>query len=309
MNKEGTDKRKVHLVLGSGGARGIAHIGVIEELEQQGYEIIEVIGCSMGAVVGGIYAAGHLPEYKEWLMSLSKKDVFDLLDFTFTKQGFVKGEKLFSKHLEVTGLQNIEEFNIPFTAVATDMKHNEEVHFTSGELYKALRASVSIPGVFVPVVDGNRILVDGGVLNPLPVNLVKKQEDAMVVAVDVNGKIIPDVDEVSASTSDPEDKQEEEDRLKKWFDDLIPDALHEYREKLENEKNNRPSFSLFELMDSTFSFTQDRLTDLMIQMYKPDHLITIPRNTCDTFDFHEAEMVIDQGRKFYHSSMDSKEEA
>jgi len=142
--------KKVHLVLGSGGARGIAHIAVIEELQKAGYEIIEVIGCSMGAVVGGIYAAGHLPEYKKWLLGLSKKDVFDLLDFTFAKQGFVKGEKLFAKHVEVTGEEKIEDFPIPFTAVATDMRQHKEVHFNKGDLYKALRASVSIPGFFVP---------------------------------------------------------------------------------------------------------------------------------------------------------------
>ncbi|HBQ61358.1 MAG TPA: esterase, partial [Balneolaceae bacterium] len=159
-------KKKVHLVLGSGGARGIAHIAVIEELEKAGYEIVEVIGCSMGAVVGGIYAAGHLPEYKEWILGLNRKGVFDLLDFTFAKQGFVKGEKLFAKHIEVTGNENIEDFDIPFTAVATDMRHHKEVHFKKGDLYKALRASVSIPGFFVPVVEDGKVLVDGGVLNP-----------------------------------------------------------------------------------------------------------------------------------------------
>jgi|TARA_R100000388_G_scaffold94454_1_gene81690 NTE family protein len=288
-------KPKVHLVLGSGGARGIAHIAVIEELEKQGYEIVEVIGCSMGAVVGGIYAAGHLEEYKTWLTSLSRRDVFDLLDFTFTKQGFVKGEKLFAKHLEVVGKQNIEDFPIPFTAVATDMKHNEEVHFKSGDLYKALRASVSIPGFFVPVVDHGRVLVDGGVLNPLPINLVDKEEDEIIVAVNLNGRYDPKYD-----------KKPEPDRIdemKKWFHDLLPESMKDNR-KVEVDPEE-DSFSLIELMDSTFSFTQDRLTRLMIEVYKPDYLIEIPRNSSGIFDFDQAKKILEVGRKSYHEVIDS----
>lgn len=288
-------KNKVHLVLGSGGARGIAHIAIIEELEKQGYEIIEVIGCSMGAVVGGIYAAGQLPEYKKWLTSLSRRDVFELLDFTFTKQGFVKGEKLFAKHLEVTGKFNIEEFKIPFTAVATDMKHNEEVHFKSGDLYKALRASVSIPGFFVPVVDSGRVLVDGGVLNPLPINLVNKREDAIIVAVNLNGRYNPKYD-----------KKPEPDRIdemKKWFENLLPDSIKDKRKQKPEVDPEEDSFSLIELMDSTFSFTQDRLTELMIDVYKPDKLIEIPRNASGIFDFDRAKQILEAGRESYNEVM------
>jgi NTE family protein len=291
-------KPKVHLVLGSGGARGIAHIAVIEELEKQGYEIVEVIGCSMGAVVGGIYAAGHLEEYKNWLTSLSRRDVFDLLDFTFTKQGFVKGEKLFAKHLEVVGKQNIENFSIPFTAVATDMKHNEEVHFKSGDLYKALRASVSIPGFFVPVVDQGRVLVDGGVLNPLPVNMVDKKENEIIVAVNLNGRY--------NSNYDKKPEPDRIDEMKKWFHDLLPDSMKDKNKPSKKEEEPKTeSFSLIELMDSTFSFTQDRLTDLMIDVYKPDRLIEIPRNSSGIFDFDQAKKILEVGRESYHKVMDS----
>lgn len=293
-------KKKVHLVLGSGGARGIAHIAVIEELEKEGYEIIEVIGCSMGAVVGGIYSAGQLDEYKSWLTSLSRRDVFDLLDFTFTRQGFVKGEKLFAKHLEVAGKQKIEDFKIPFTAVATDMKHNEEVHFTSGDLYKALRASVSIPGFFVPVVDNGRVLVDGGVLNPLPVNLVNKKEDAIIVAVNLNGHSLPKFDK-----KDPDKKND----VQQWFENLLPDAMKEKIKRRERpEKEEEESYSLIELMDSSFSFTQDRLTELMVEVYKPDELIEIPRNSCGMFDFDHAGEILKVGRDSYHATMNRKQE-
>lgn len=290
-------KKKVHLVLGSGGARGIAHIAVIEELEKEGYEIIEVIGCSMGAVVGGIYAAGHLSEYKKWLISLSRREVFDLLDFTFTKQGFVKGEKLFAKHLEVTGKENIEEFRIPFTAIATDMKNHEEVHFKSGDLYKALRASVSIPGFFVPVVDDNRVLVDGGVLNPLPINLVNKKDDAIIVAVNLNGKLRPEFEK--------KPERDRIDEMQKWFENLLPDSIMGRREKKPELEPRQESFSLLELMDSSFSFTQDRLTNLMIEVYKPEKLIEIPRNSFGMFDFDQAKKILEIGKKAYQKGMHS----
>ncbi len=284
------------MVLGSGGARGIAHIAVIEELEKEGYEIIEVIGCSMGAVVGGIYAAGRLPEYKKWLTSLTRIDVFDLLDFTFTKQGFVKGERLFAKHVEVTGELAIEEFPIPFTAVATDMKNREEVHFNSGDLYKALRASVSIPGFFVPVIDEGRVLVDGGVLNPLPVNLVNKKEEAIIVAVNLNGKFNAGFEKEAEPNSI--------DEMKQWFEKLIPESIIEKR----NQKKNKidpgtESYSLIELMDSTFNFTQDRLTELMVAAYPPDYLIEIPRNTCGVFDFDHAAELLEIGKEMYAREM------
>lgn len=287
--------KKVHLVLGSGGARGIAHIAVIEQLEKNGYEIIEIIGCSMGAVVGGIYAAGHLPDYKEWLLSLSRSDVFELLDFTFTKMGFVKGEKLFAKHKEVTGDLQIEDFKIPFTAVATDMRHNEEVHFKSGNLYQALRASVSIPGLFTPVVLDGKVLVDGGVLNPVPVNLVNKQEDAIIVAVDLNAKIV-EPEQVKTEENADIDKE-----AQKWYERLVPDQVLEFKKN--REKQEEEAFSLLELMESTFSFTQDRLTSLMFEMYKPDILINIPRNTCGTFDFYKASDIYKSGLEAYQKTM------
>lgn len=124
-------------------------------------------------MIGGIFAAGHLKDYKEWILGLNKESVFDLLDFTFTKQGFVKGEKLFAQHIKVTGQEHIEKFPIPFTAVANDMRHNKEVHFTKGDLYKAIRASASIPGFFIPVVEYGMVLMDGGLLKPSPLILLK----------------------------------------------------------------------------------------------------------------------------------------
>lgn len=298
--------KKIHLVLGSGGARGIAHIGVIEELEERGFEIIEVIGCSMGAVIGGIYAAGQLKEYKEWLMSLTRSDVFDLMDFTFTKQGFLKGEKIFSKMKEMTGHLNIEDFKIPFTAVATDMKNNKEVYFRSGDLYKALRASVSIPGLFTPVIQDRKLLVDGGVLNPLPVNLVNKKEDAIIVAVDLNG---PMEEGIEPKKNKKENSKKND--IQKWLDKMLPDSLKEFAKKGDKEEDqdqDQEDFSLMGLMEATFNFTQDRLTSLMLEIYHPDILIRIPRNACSTFEFYEAERIYHMGRSRCKKALDSKKQ-
>lgn len=290
------EKKKVHLVLGSGGARGIAHIAVIEELEARGYEIVEVIGCSMGAVIGGIYAAGHLKEYKEWLFSLTRSDVFDLMDFTFTSRGFVKGEKIFSKLREMTGDLLIEKFGIPFTAVATDMKHKNEVHFRTGDLYKALRASVSIPGFFVPTIQEDNVLVDGGVLNPLPVNLVNKQPDALLVAVNLNARSLekPVLDSHKEENNDKNDKEEQ-----KWFEKIIPENVFDFSKKSESNEEEEEAMSLFGIMESTFSLTQDRLTELMLQLYTPDVLINIPRNTASTFEFFKAKQIFEVGRNSF----------
>jgi NTE family protein len=179
--------KKVHLILGSGGARGIAHIGVIEALEEAGYEICAVTGSSIGAVVGGMYCAGYLPTYKDWLLKLSKTAVLRLFDFTITGRGFVKGQKVYNTLRLFTGDSNIENFTIPFTAVATDILNNEEVHFSSGDFYTALRASTAIPGIVTPVTIGQQLLVDGAVLNPLPLNIINNADNLLVVAVSLHG--------------------------------------------------------------------------------------------------------------------------
>src|SRR5690554_973749 len=188
LNIQDQPSKKVHLVLGSGGARGIAHIAVIENLLADGYEIISVVGCSMGAVVGGLYCTGHLSVYRDWLLTLNRSHIFSLLDFTLSNVGFVKGDRILGRMHEITGDQLIEELKIPFVAVATDVVKGEEVYFDEGDLYHAMRASISIPGFFTPVTQEGSVLVDGGVLNPLPLNAVNKSVDAIVVAVSLNGR-------------------------------------------------------------------------------------------------------------------------
>jgi NTE family protein len=286
--------KKVHLVLGSGGARGMAHIGVIEMLEKQGYEICEVIGCSMGAVVGGIYCAGYLDEYKNWLLGLTKSNVFSLFDFTFTTQGFVKGDKVFQKIQEFTGEQNIENLKIPFTAVSTDMMNKKEVHFTSGNLFKALRASIAIPGVFTPIMSEDAVLVDGGVLNPLPLNLVHKEKDAIVVAVNLNGQAqyFPKQN-MAAKESDNNDYWE-------W----LPKLPFIGKKETVIQQKQLPKLSLFDLLNTSYDFTQDRLTELLIENNKPEILVELPRNICNVFDFHRANELIEAGKNAFIKSVE-----
>jgi NTE family protein len=274
--------KKVHLVLGSGGARGMAHIGVIDVLKETGYEIISVTGCSMGAVVGGMYAAGYHDAYKEWMLKLTKTLLFKILDFTLTRQGFLKGERLFNLLQKVTGQQQIEDLHIPFVAVATDMVQNREVYYRSGDMYKALRASIAIPGVFTPVLENGQFLVDGGVLNPLPLNLVQKEKDEYIVAVNVNG--------ASSSVMTTLEAKQEVTALWKWLNPIM-------------QKGNKPKdllpiseYSLRELLLSTYNMTQDRLASYLLKTYPPDILIEIPRNSCSTFEFYKAQYMIDLGR-------------
>jgi NTE family protein len=271
------------LLLGSGGARGIAHIGVIEVLEETGHEIISVTGCSMGAVVGGIYAAGFQKAYKDWLLALTKSQLFSVMDFTLSLQGFVKGERIFSILQEVTGHQNIEQFKIPFTAIAADIVRNEEVHYRTGDLYKALRASIAIPGIFTPVVESGKYLVDGGVLNPLPLNLITKKDDECIVAVNLNG---------AASPAAVAPAVEEAKVIWKWLSPIM-----QYANSKKKDVPTSIEFSMRELLLEAYSMTQDRLTNLMLQTYPPDVLIEIPRNTCSTFEFYKAKSLVELGRE------------
>lgn len=289
--------KNVRLVLGSGGARGMAHIGVIEELEREGFRITEVAGCSMGAVVGGIYCAGYLKEYKHWLVGLTKLEVFKLLDFTFSSQGFVKGEKVFRSIEQLIGDHNIEDLRIPFTAVAADLIHKKEIHYQTGSLFKALRASIAMPTIFTPVLEGNAQLVDGGILNPLPLNVIHPEQDDLVVAVNLNANV-----PVRHNHSASEPNKEKAAYLK-MLDAFKTQVLKlELKEKIEEEQVAKLGF--FDLITKSFDLTQDRLTGLMIDVYKPHLVVNISRDTCGVFEFYRANEIIDEGRKAFREALD-----
>lgn len=183
---------RVSLVLGSGGARGWAHVGAIEEIEARGHEIVAVSGASVGALVGGVYATGALPEFSTWIRSLTKLDVRRLYDFTFTRSGFIKGNRTMAEIARFTGEPNIEDLPIPFTAVASDLTTGREVWFQSGPLLLAMRASFAIPTVFTPILVGDHLLADGGMLNPVPIEPTLPVTADATIAVDLGGPRIHD---------------------------------------------------------------------------------------------------------------------
>jgi NTE family protein len=289
--------KNVRLVLGSGGARGMAHIGVIEELEKEGFKIQEVAGCSMGAIVGGLYCAGHLVEYKHWLVGLSRYDVFKLLDFTLSSQGFVKGERVFKAIEHLIGDKQIEKFTIPFTAVASDLVARQEIHFKAGSLFKALRASVAIPTVFTPVIEGQRQLVDGGVLNPLPLNLVKREANDWLVAVNVNANI-PEVKKKAVPVQNTERAA-----YLRMIDQFRAQLLR-FDSKAEETVEK---LGYFDILNKSYDLTQDRLTELMIEVHKPDLVIDISRDACGVFEFYRANEIIEAGREAFRKAHANKQ--
>lgn len=179
--------QKVSLVLGSGGARGLSHIGVIRALEERGAVIDEIVGSSIGALIGGIHAKGELHIFEKWVTKLTSRDVFSLLDFTFQSTGWVKGERVLNKVKELIPDVRIEELPIPFTAVTTNLTRECDCCISEGSLYEAIRASIAIPGVLTAVFQEKDKMVDGGVLNPLPLNYVRKKPTNRVVAVNLEG--------------------------------------------------------------------------------------------------------------------------
>jgi NTE family protein len=182
------NNRPVSLVLSSGGARGLTHIGVIEALEEKGYTIASIAGSSIGTMIGGIYAMGHLPAFKEWLLHLTARDVFSLMDFSWGGGGVMKGERVLDTLKSFIPDQLIETFPIPFAAVTSDVTLEEEVVFRSGSFYEVVRASIAIPAIFTPVKLANSLLIDGGVLNPLPIQHVTRVPNDILVVVNLNGK-------------------------------------------------------------------------------------------------------------------------
>ncbi|MFT7879865.1 MAG: patatin-like phospholipase family protein [Sulfurimonas sp.] len=283
-------KEKISLVLGSGGARGYAHIGVIEEIEKRGYEIVSISGASMGALIGGLYACGKLDAYKEWVLGLDPLDVASLVDFSFDSSGLIKGDKVFDKITEMIGEeQTFEDLPVKFTAVATDVVRKKEVWFQSGNLLQALRASIAIPTIFTPVKIDEMILTDGGILNPLPVAPTMSDISDMTIAVNLYG----DTPKPEIEISDEEKKQTNR------FSQVFLELLEKFSPKKEE-------LNIFDILDKTLDTMQNGLTRYRLGGYPPDILIDISKDVCNTYDFHKSLEVIEQGRRAAESQLDAK---
>ncbi len=276
-------KKNVALVLGSGGARGMAHIGVINELLRQGYNITSISGASIGALVGGIYATGNLKVFEEWMISLNKMDVFNLIDFTLSLNGVVKGDKILNRMKKMISDRNIETLSIPYTAVATDIINGKEVVFNEGSLYDAIRASISIPSVFTPFSYNGTKLVDGGVLNPVPVNRIKRQKDDILVVVDLNAN----KEFISANA---EGKNKKGKKQHKYLDKI---------QKVLNQKfpkNKEDKIGYYNLLINTTGLMVQKISELTLKNHKPDILIEIPYNSFGTYEFYNSKEIIEYGK-------------
>ena len=278
-------KKNVALVLGSGGARGVAHIGVINELLNQGYNITSISGTSMGALVGGIYATGNLNVFEEWMCSLNKLDVFNLVDFTLSLNGLIKGNKILREMKEMIPDRNIETLPIPFVAVATDIVNGKEILLNEGSLYDAIRASISIPTVFLPFNYNGMKLVDGGILNPIPVNRVKRHKDDILIVVNLGSdKEYLDIDlkENKANTDKKHNKYIS--KIQDTINNIIPE-------------NKTDKIGYYNLLNETTSLMIQKVSELTLEKYKPDVLIEIPRDAFGTYEFYKSKEIIELGVK------------
>ncbi len=272
--------KDVALVLSSGGARGLAHIGAIEELEAQGYRITSIAGCSMGALVAGVYAAGKLEEFREWMQSVDRRKMLELTDFSLSLNHFAKGTRIIEAIMDFVPDMPIEQLPIPYCAVATDWKAGREVVFRKGSLFEAIRASISLPAFYEPVRRDGMILVDGGVMNPIPLNRVVRKKSDILVGVDVSGH-------------DYKAQWEEKEALverRRHSASLSQQLLNKLRP-------DNIEFNHYTMLSRVSSLMIRQNSILMAQLMKPDVLVDIQMSRYGTFDYDKSEKLIAIGRQ------------
>lgn len=316
------DGKRVALVLGSGGARGYAHIGVIDELEARGYQVVAIAGCSMGALVGGVYAAGQLQGYRDWVCRLDYFDVLRLVDVTWSPMGAMRANKVMGKLERLIGDTRIEDLAIPVTTVATDLTRQREVWFQSGSLLEAIRASIAVPGVITPVHRGEQVLVDGGLLNPLPIIPTVAADADFVLAVNVTAHSPRPVtlEELLPPEQAAEERAREEARdaggidfggwveevrgaASRWFEGLGNNNARADADE-DDEQVRRREWGRLDMVLASFDITQAALAKYKVAGYPPDVLIEVPKTVCGAYEFHRAESLIMLGRHLAVEALD-----
>ena len=272
--------KDVALVLSSGGARGLAHIGAIEELEAQGYHITSIAGCSMGALIGGVYAAGKLEEFREWMKTIDRKKMLELTDFSLSLNHLVKGTRIIEAIMEFVPDMPIEDLPIPYCAVATDWKAGREVVFRKGSLFEVIRASISLPSFYEPVKRDGMILIDGGVTNPIPLNRVARHNGDLLVGIDVSGHDYQAQSEIQHELA--EKRKRSTSLSQQILNKLIPDNLE---------------FNYYTMLSRVSSLMIRQNSILMAQLMKPDILVDIQMSRYGTFDYDKSEKLIAIGRQ------------
>ena len=273
-------KKKIALVLSGGGARGLAHIGAIETLESHGYEITSIAGCSMGALIGGMYAAGKLPEVKDWMLALDRRKVLSLVDFSLSLTHLVKGDRVMEALKEIVPDVNIEDLPIPYTAVATDWNSGKEVVFDHGSLYDAIRASISIPLFLNPVRREEMLLVDGGLVNSLPLNRVVRHSGDLLFGINVSthdyqGELLMQqfVERKLLSKSMPAAVM---NRIMKHFEGI--------------------NINYVTLLMRTIAIMLEQNTRQQILISRPDLVVQVPMKRYGVFDFDKAAAILQIGK-------------
>ena len=288
-----SSKKTVSLVLGSGGARGLAHIGVIRYLEERDFDVVSISGCSMGAVVGGIYAAGKLAEYEKWVCAIDRMDIVSLLDFSWTTSGLVKGEKIIDTLKDLVGERDIEDLPVSFTAVATDISDGREVWLRSGSLFQAMRASMSLPLLFTPANYNGRPLIDGGVLNPVPMAPTFSDQSDLTIAVDLNGRATARPEPPTETTADTAPVDDEETSALRGRIGKFLDSLGERMSRSDAEESDE--LDARDVANQAFDAMQSAISRQQLAAYPPDRLITIPRSAASVLEFDRAKELIDLG--------------
>ncbi len=327
---------RVALALGSGGARGYAHIGVIEALRERDYEIVGIAGSSMGALVGGVQAAGRLDELADWAKSLTQRTILRLLDPSISAAGVLRAEKILDEVRDILGPVTIEKLPIPYTAVATDLLTGKSVWFQRGPLDAAIRASIAIPGVIAPHEIDGRLLADGGILDPLPMAPIAAVNADLTIAVSLNGSepgatrdaepgvttewlnrmvrsttALFDINAAKALLDRPTARA-----VLGRFGAVIPEIPESDGSDVEppaadlagvDEPPELPKLGGFDVMNRTIDIAQSALARHTLAAYPPDLLIEVPRTTCRSLEFHRAADVIAAGRELAMRALDAFE--
>ncbi|MBR3284224.1 MAG: patatin-like phospholipase family protein [Alloprevotella sp.] len=269
--------KEVALVLSSGGARGYAHIGAIEALTERGYTITSVAGTSMGALVGGIYCAGRLPQFKEWVLTLGQRERLALYDPSVSRTHLLKGEKIINALLRLSPDQRIEQLPIPFRAIATDLIHSREIVFDRGSLYAAIRASIAVPTYYSPLRTRNMLLVDGGIVNPLPLNRVPRRDGDILVAVNVSA---------------PADESLRQQRLRAQaqYRSALPAWIRRIMPAADSISTN-----YITLIQDSINTQIQRNTVLSLKLTPPQIMVSIPMNRFSGSDYDHAQKIIREG--------------
>ena len=300
--------KNVALVLGSGGARGLAHIGAIEALEERGYTITSIAGCSMGSIIAGMYAAGQLKEAKEWFLQVDMQLIWRMMDINLLSgNSLVKGERIIKELQKVVPDRPIEDLNIPCTIVATDMISSDEVIFRSGSLFEAVRASISIPLFFKPVQIGRRLLIDGGILNPLPLHVIERTEGDILVAADISGKdSMPADTEYESFDVEGKLKSLKESGIpvpKSWENQMtrLGKRVDVIRRQRARDLGSKVNF--FGLLDRMSDIQIQQNTLLSLQLTPPDVHSVMRQYAYNTFDFDKAEEIISEGKRLMNEAL------